>query len=90
MGYDSFGLPAENAAIRTGEPPATVTARNIASIREQMKSLGFAIAWNTEIATSDPEYYRWTQWLFLRFFERGLAERRVIEAERGELRFACA
>ncbi|WP_217915611.1 leucine--tRNA ligase [Miltoncostaea marina] len=76
MGYDAFGLPAENAAIRTGEPPAEVTARNIARIREQLKGLGFAIDWNTEIATSDPEYYRWTQWLFLRFFERGLAERR--------------
>ena len=76
MGYDAFGLPAENAAIRTGEPPATVTARNIARIREQLRRLGFAIDWHTEIATSDPEYYRWTQWLFLRFFERGLAERR--------------
>ena len=76
MGYDAFGLPAENAAIRTGEPPAEVTARNIARIREQLKRLGFAIDWNTEIATSDPEYYRWTQWLFLRFLERGLAERR--------------
>ena len=76
MGYDSFGLPAENAAIRSGEPPATVTARNIARIREQLKGLGFAIDWHTEIATSDPEYYRWTQWLFLRFLERGLAERR--------------
>jgi len=76
MGYDSFGLPAENAAIRTGEPPAMVTARNIARIREQLKRLGFAIDWNTEIATSNPEYYRWTQWLFLRFLERGLAERR--------------
>ena len=76
MGYDSFGLPAENAAIRTGEPPAEVIARNIARIREQLKALGFAIDWDTEIATSDPEYYRWTQWLFLRMFERGLAERR--------------
>jgi leucyl-tRNA synthetase len=76
MGYDAFGLPAENAAIRTGEPPAEVTARNIARIRAQLKRLGFAIDWNTEIATSDPEYYRWTQWLFLRFLERGLAERR--------------
>jgi leucyl-tRNA synthetase len=76
MGYDAFGLPAENAAIRTGEPPAEVTARNIARIREQLKGLGFAIDWHTEIATSDPEYYRWTQWLFLRFLERGLAERR--------------
>jgi leucyl-tRNA synthetase len=76
MGYDSFGLPAENAAIRTGVPPAEGTARNIARIRQQLKALGFAIDWDTEIATSDPEYYRWTQWLFLRMYERGLAERR--------------
>ena len=76
MGYDSFGLPAENAAIRTGEAPAALTARNIARIREQLKRLGVAIDWDTEIATSDPEYYRWTQWIFLRFLERGLAERR--------------
>jgi leucyl-tRNA synthetase len=76
MGYDSFGLPAENAAIRTGVPPAEGTAENIARIRQQMKTLGFAIDWDTELATSDPEYYRWTQWLFLRMYERGLAERR--------------
>ena len=76
MGYDAFGLPAENAAIRTGEPPGLVTRRNIARIREQLRRLGFAIDWHTEIATCDPEYYRWTQWLFLRFLERGLAERR--------------
>jgi leucyl-tRNA synthetase len=76
MGYDSFGLPAENAAIRTGEPPAQVIAHNIARIREQLKRLGVSVDWHTEIATSDPEYYRWTQWLFLRFLERGLAERR--------------
>ncbi len=76
MGYDAFGLPAENAAIRTGEHPAVVTARNIARIREQLQRLGFAIDWDTEISTADPEYYRWTQWIFLRMFERGLAERR--------------
>ena len=76
MGYDSFGLPAENAAIRTGEPPAEVIAANIARIREQMRRLGVSVDWRTEIATSDPAYYRWTQWLFLRLFERGLAERR--------------
>ena len=76
MGWDAFGLPAENAAIRTGEPPAVVTRRNIARIREQLKTLGFSIDWDTEIATSDPEYYKWTQWLFLRMFEKGLAERR--------------
>ncbi|HMM49294.1 MAG TPA: leucine--tRNA ligase, partial [Miltoncostaeaceae bacterium] len=76
MGYDAFGLPAENAAIRTGESPAVVTRRNIDRIREQLRRLGFAIDWHTEIATCEPEYYRWTQWLFLRFLERGLAERR--------------
>ncbi len=76
MGYDAFGLPAENAAIRTGEPPAVVTSRNIAKIKAQLQRLGFAIDWDTEISTADPEYYRWTQWLFLRMFERGLAERR--------------
>jgi leucyl-tRNA synthetase len=76
MGYDSFGLPAENAAIRTGEPPAELIAANIARIREQMRRLGVSVDWRTEIATSDPAYYRWTQWLFLRLFERGLAERR--------------
>jgi leucyl-tRNA synthetase len=76
MGYDAFGLPAENAAIRTGEPPALVTRRNIARIRQQLQRLGFAIDWDTEISTSEPEYYRWTQWIFLRMFERGLAERR--------------
>jgi len=76
MGYDAFGLPAENAAIRTGEPPALVTSRNIARIRLQLQRLGFAIDWSTEISTADPEYYRWTQWIFLRMFEKGLAERR--------------
>jgi leucyl-tRNA synthetase len=76
MGYDAFGLPAENAAIRTGEHPARVTARNIARIREQLKRLGFAIDWDTEVSTADAEYYRWTQWIFLRMLERGLAERR--------------
>ena len=76
MGYDAFGLPAENAAIRTGEPPAEVTARNIASIRTQLKRLGFSIDWDVEISTADPDYYRWTQWIFLRFLEKGLVERR--------------
>jgi len=76
MGYDAFGLPAENAAIRVGEPPEVITRRNIDRIREQLRRLGFSIDWDTEIATCDPEYYRWTQWLFLRMFERGLAERR--------------
>ncbi len=76
MGYDAFGLPAENAAIREGAHPRLVTERNIASIREQMRRMGWAIDWSREISTHEPEYYRWTQWLFLRFFERGLAYRK--------------
>jgi leucyl-tRNA synthetase len=76
MGYDAFGLPAENAAIKTGRPPEQVTRENIARIREQLRTLGFSIDWQTEIATCDEEFYRWTQWLFLRMFDKGLAERR--------------
>ncbi len=76
MGYDAFGLPAENAAIKEGAHPRVVTERNIASIRKQMHRMGWAIDWGREISTHEPEYYRWTQWLFLRFFERGLAYRK--------------
>jgi leucyl-tRNA synthetase len=76
MGYDAFGLPAENAAIREGGHPRIVTERNIASIRAQMKRMGWAIDWSREISSHEPAYYRWTQWLFLRFFERGLAYRK--------------
>jgi leucyl-tRNA synthetase len=76
MGYDAFGLPAENAAIREGGHPRIVTERNIASIRTQMHRMGWAIDWGREVSTHDPAYYRWTQWLFLRFFERGLAYRK--------------
>ena len=76
MGYDAFGLPAENAAIREGGHPRVVTERNIASIRDQMRRMGWAIDWSREISTHEPEYYRWTQWLFLRFYERGLAYRK--------------
>jgi leucyl-tRNA synthetase len=76
MGYDAFGLPAENAAIREGAHPRIVTERNIVSIREQMQRMGWAIDWSREISTHQPEYYRWTQWLFLRFYERGLAYRK--------------
>jgi leucyl-tRNA synthetase len=76
MGFDAFGLPAENAAIKTGEPPAKVTHRNIERIKQQLQRLGYAHDWDTEIATCDPDYYHWTQWIFLRMFEEGLAERR--------------
>ena len=75
MGYDAFGLPAENAAIKEGGHPREVTERNIDAIREQMRRMGWAIDWSREVSTAEPEYYRWTQWLFLRFFERGLAYR---------------
>jgi leucyl-tRNA synthetase len=76
MGYDAFGLNAENAAIKSGEHPAIATRRNIAAIREQMHRMGWSIDWTRELSTADPDYYRWTQWLFLRLFEAGLAYRR--------------
>ncbi len=76
IGYDAFGLPAENAAIREGKHPRDVTNRNIAAIREQMKRLGWSIDWSRELSTAEPDYYRWTQWLFLEFFEAGLAYRK--------------
>jgi leucyl-tRNA synthetase len=76
MGYDAFGLPAENAAIKLGAHPRPTTERNITSIRAQMKRMGWAIDWSREVSTHEPEYYRWTQWLFLRFLERDLAYRK--------------
>ena len=76
MGYDAFGLPAENAAIRDGVHPRISTERNIAAIRAGMHRMGWAMDWEREISSHDPEYYRWTQWLFLRFYERGLAYRK--------------
>jgi leucyl-tRNA synthetase len=76
MGYDAFGLPAENHAIRTGQHPRDSTRDSIVQFREQFKSWGISIDWSREFATCDPEYYRWTQWIFLRLFERGLAYRK--------------
>ena len=66
MGFDSFGLPAENAAIKGGGHPRETTERNIVAIRRFMKRVGWAIDWDRELSTHDPSYYRWTQWLFLR------------------------
>ena len=73
MGWDTFGLPAENYAIKTGTPPAEVTKTNIENFKKQFKRMGVSIDWDRELNTSDPEYYRWTQWIFTKFFERGLA-----------------
>jgi leucyl-tRNA synthetase len=78
MGFDSFGLPAENAAIREGVHPRDSTERNIAAIRAQMERLGWAIDWDRTLATHEPEYYRWTQWLFLKFFEHGHVYRKEV------------
>jgi leucyl-tRNA synthetase len=77
MGYDAFGLPAENAAIREGGHPREVTERNIAAIRGQIKRMGWSIDWTREVSTHEPEYYRWTQWIFLKLFEAGLAYRKA-------------
>lgn len=73
MGWDTFGLPAENYAIKTGTAPAVVTAENIANFKKQFKRMGVSIDWSRELNTSDPEYYKWTQWIFTKFFEQGLA-----------------
>ena len=75
MGWDAFGLPAENYAIKSGVHPAKSTNANIDNFRRQLKSLGFAYDWSREVSTADPAYYRWTQWLFLLFYKNGLAYR---------------
>ncbi len=73
IGYDAFGLPIENFAIKTGKPPALIVKNTVRVFRRQLKSLGFSFDWSREISTSDPAYYKWTQWIFLKFFEKGLA-----------------
>src|ERR1700693_1094481 len=76
MGWDSFGLPAENAAIQNNTPPRQWTLGNIAKMKAQMKRLGFAYDWSREVTTCLPDYYRWNQWFFLKFYEKGLAYRK--------------
>jgi len=73
MGFDAFGLPAENYAIKTGTHPATTTRANIDKFRSQIKALGFSYDWDREVSTCDEDYYQWTQWIFLKLFEKGLA-----------------
>ncbi len=77
MGWDAFGLPAENAAIANGVPPAQWTRANIAEMKSQMRPLGLAIDWQREVATCDPAYYRWNQWFFLRLLEKGIAYKKT-------------
>ncbi len=73
MGWDAFGLPTERAALREGRHPAEITRENIANFRQQLDMLGFSYDWDREVNTSEPDYYRWTQWIFLKLYERGLA-----------------
>ncbi|MCY8130675.1 class I tRNA ligase family protein, partial [Bacillus spizizenii] len=73
MGWDAFGLPAEQYALDTGNDPAVFTKQNIDNFRRQIQSLGFSYDWDREINTTDPEYYKWTQWIFLKLYEKGLA-----------------
>ncbi|MFZ4480501.1 MAG: class I tRNA ligase family protein, partial [Rhodoferax sp.] len=77
MGWDAFGLPAENAALKNGVPPAKWTYENIAYMKAQMQVMGLAIDWSREIATCDPSYYKWNQWLFLKMLEKGIAYRKT-------------
>lgn len=73
MGYDAFGLPAENYAIKTGTHPATTTFKNIEHFTEQIKALGFSYDWDRQVITCNPDYYKWTQWIFLQLYKKGLA-----------------
>ncbi len=77
MGWDAFGLPAENAAMKNGVPPAQWTLDNIAYMKQQMQAMGLAIDWSREVATCDPTYYKWNQWLFLKMLEKGVAYRKT-------------
>src|SRR3978361_515719 len=81
MGFDSFGLPAEQYALETGQHPAETTDRNIARYKEQLDNIGFCYDWSREVRTSDPQYYKWTQWIFLQLFDSWYNRNRL-KAER--------
>ena len=75
MGWDAFGLPAEQYALETGTHPRVTTEKNIGMFRRQLKALGFSFDWTREVATTDPKYFKWTQWIFTKLLEKGLAYR---------------
>ncbi|MCX6712451.1 MAG: class I tRNA ligase family protein, partial [Candidatus Vogelbacteria bacterium] len=77
IGWDAFGLPSENYAIKTGIHPSVTTKKNIAIFRRQLKSIGFSFDWTREVDTTDPKYYKWTQWIFLQMFKKGLAYKNI-------------
>lgn len=77
MGWDAFGMPAENAAMANGKPPANWTYSNIAYMKKQMESMGLAIDWSKEVATCSPDYYKWNQWLFLKMLEKGIVYKKT-------------
>ena len=79
IGWDAFGLPTENYAMKNHIHPAIVTKQNIQRFKDQLQSIGFSFDWDREINTTDPEYYKWTQWIFLKLFEKGLAYKQEID-----------
>src|ERR1041384_7292016 len=78
MGWDSFGLPAERQAVKENRHPRVITERNIATFKQQLRRLGLSYDWSRELATHDPRYYRWTQWIFLKLWQKGLASKRRV------------
>ncbi len=84
IGWDAFGLPTENYAIRTGIHPSKVTTESIVTFKKQIKSLGYAFDWDREINTTDPDYYRWTQWIFLQFYKHAIVDEKLIKVEDGD------